>query len=573
MTRTERRRVIKQLDSIEARHARIIQTGDLELGEQVRDDAFDLMRSMSRRGAAFTEPDLLVTASKYALSDELMALNWRRAAKAGMSLAQGVAGCSAVRQDMTREDRERLASDVGWAPEVSAYAAHRAGWASVAPTLIETLTSVQIGERMQLRALEALADQPGHLETVARELQGRLHTARRELEQEIASVAAQGTQPDDRITGHTTAMRIDAIASTARYEASLPGSGYVFASPEDVPFLAAAMADRTVLYLVSGPVGGAVIKVGSSSSGTCESIEIPGLSIETTPGLITAINTASDRSKLRAAQLREILDHIGSVVWRPTLERWPELREGRPALIPVGDAALLPLFTALIDGVPAGDALDLVLAPSARGLLLSAGRQPALEGRSIVLANPARMHPEVRTLERVVAEAEAIATIHGTEPLIVTDPADVNEDDLVSALGTARLIHLACHGTADHADPLFSTLLIGDGLKLRRFWEHRLRTAPAIVLSACEVGGVGTHLPGEQLGFPAVLLASGARSVIGALWKVPEHSDTVRLMTALHDRMRSGMPANRALGSAVGALAEQGVTPSVWGPFSFFGSC
>ncbi len=137
---------------------------------------------------------------------------------------------------------------------------------------------------------------------------------------------------------------------------------------------------------------------------------------------------------------------------------------------------------------------------------------------------------------------------------------------------TASVIHLACHGSLGGDTP--ALLLGGQPLflhfLLRR--EQEMERSPLVVLSACEVGGFTAKLPpSEQLGFPAGLIALGARSVVGALWPLPDSRRTVALMRDFHERL-AFLPSAAALPQAIVAAARQGACPLVWGALAHFGA-
>jgi CHAT domain-containing protein len=290
---------------------------------------------------------------------------------------------------------------------------------------------------------------------------------------------------------------------------------------------------------------------------------------------IGLIYNAPRGKKSRAAQLRAALEEVGAAVWRPMLREWPELRHEPFAVVPIGETAQLPLFTALIDDVPAGAEFDMTITPSARALLLAASRSTSKLNPAIILADTAEGLADLPAIPLTDGEAREIATTHGVVSTIFRDAqgrAGTTDGELLRLMSSAGLVHLACHGTINHAEPFDSILHLGPGLRLQHIWERRLPAAPLIVLSACDIGGISTELPSEQLGFPAVLLASGARAVVGALWPVPEVADTARLMLEFHRLLRSGRPPNLALGSAIASMNTANVSPSVWGPFTHIGA-
>lgn len=125
-----------------------------------------------------------------------------------------------------------------------------------------------------------------------------------------------------------------------------------------------------------------------------------------------------------------------------------------------------------------------------------------------------------RELFQVEREAIAIAGVYGTEPLLYRTAASgaaAPNPDIVRRLQTATVAHLACHGLLRGDD---ASLCLGGEVPL---WHvlgvegNLLPGRPLVVLSACELGGfAGEDVLAEQHGFPAGLLAIGARAVVGA---------------------------------------------------------
>jgi CHAT domain-containing protein len=235
--------------------------------------------------------------------------------------------------------------------------------------------------------------------------------------------------------------------------------------------------------------------------------------------------------------------------------------------------ALLPLFTATLGRMPVCATLDLTVTPSAASLVLSCTRSASAAGKAVVLVDTAQ-ESDLTTLTTVLNEGEAIAATHATTPSLFPYVGEHSqgEDFVLEAISHADLVHLSCHGFVDADNPLRSWVHLGSRLELWRLWERQFTTAPTVVLSACHVGGSGPRRIGEQLGFPAVLLAAGAKCVIGALWAVPDSEHTAGLMTDFHHRLHAGRASNLALDAAIAMAAEQGTTPAVWAPCAHFGS-
>jgi len=239
----------------------------------------------------------------------------------------------------------------------------------------------------------------------------------------------------------------------------------------------------------------------------------------------------------------------------------------------------------MVAGRPACSVLDLTIAPSARFLVL-ASEHPAATGPVFVAGDPSSGE---NLLPCVVAEVKAVAAVHDVEPAIFNEPAEpVPEDgrlrtassrtpgepagtELLSRLRGSAVVHLACHGIIAPGAPLRSALLLGGELSLETVLAEDLLPGCTIVLSACDLAGIGTDLPGEQMGFPGVLLAGAARTVVAALWPVPDSHRTVRLMKRFHEELRNTTP-DRALGTAIGQAFDSGAPASIWAPFTCFGA-
>jgi CHAT domain-containing protein len=129
--------------------------------------------------------------------------------------------------------------------------------------------------------------------------------------------------------------------------------------------------------------------------------------------------------------------------------------------------------------------------------------------------------------------------------------AQAGAEQVLDALDGVALAHVAAHGTFRTDNPLFSAIELADG-PLTAYELERLRRPPGcVVLSTCD-SAQSTVAPGDELlGFTAVLLGLGTRTLIASVLPVPAES-TVALMVALHRRMSDGVSPAEAL-----ALARQ----------------
>lgn len=134
----------------------------------------------------------------------------------------------------------------------------------------------------------------------------------------------------------------------------------------------------------------------------------------------------------------------------------------------------------------------------------------------------------------------------------------------IGAWTNARLIHVACHGSFDGADPLDAALLLGaDKLRAAEFFGARL-TADLVILSACDVGRrahawdeVVTAFD-EWLGLYLPLFYAGARALVVSRWQA--NSAKARMfMQRLHECLAAGdapAAAMRTAGLSMGRARD-----------------
>lgn len=121
--------------------------------------------------------------------------------------------------------------------------------------------------------------------------------------------------------------------------------------------------------------------------------------------------------------------------------------------------------------------------------------------------------------------------------------------EVVEALRSATVVHLAAHGHHEEQNPLFSSLRLSDG----PVFAHELPrpiAAEHVVLSACDVGRSRMRVGDEPLGLTAALLALGARSVVAAVAPVPDEA-AAAAMVAYHARLAAGQDAASALAATI----------------------
>ena len=576
---------------------------------RVRDELWQLAPEVLARAAAGDGEDLEATHALVAIAWPTIVLqmasgNWLQALGACYWMTVAVANLTAgvhrdagVQGDNGNEAAlwKLIHGGLPGFSAAAAEAAHRLGNPAQALMMIESLTSVVAGMRMRRVAAEEVdrrmraggaagADIRAYSERWVRVLQER-----------------GGESTEDWV-----------LVQLSVGDRKDPLEQFFFTSPHVTPVWAARAAGRTLLYLVPGmrsDVPGVAIRVNPdrASGRLTDSCWVPALEQSELKSRLADMRDAfadPDPDLAAAADVAlDLLEWTGTHIWGTVAAQWPDLLDGPVAVVPIGQAAMLPLYTATFRGGPACSALDITIAPSARALYYAAIHQPATTAEAFVAADP--WHG-VDFLHLVGKEAAEVAAVHRATPEIYASvgpwpaapklkghrsvtplrtfrslvPAEVHgmHADIAksAAIGermrTASVIHLACHGSLDGDTP--ALLLGGQPLflhfLLRR--EQELERSPLVVLSACELGGFTATLPpSEQLGFPAGLIALGARSVVGALWPLPEWPHTVALMRDFHERL-TFLRSPAALPQAIAAAARQKVSPLIWGSLVHFGA-
>jgi CHAT domain-containing protein len=214
-------------------------------------------------------------------------------------------------------------------------------------------------------------------------------------------------------------------------------------------------------------------------------------------------------------------------------------------LVPGGVLGLLPLHAAWRPDAsrPTGrehalDRLAISYAPNARSLSASRAAARRIPGhRMLAVAAPGAQGVQ-RHLALAAREAEAACAAFPDKAAMLD--RDLTVGAVTAAMGTADVVHFACHGFAEPAVPLESGLILAHDqvLTVRELMGMDLRVRLAL-LSACETLVPGRDLPDEVVALPTGLIQAGAAGVIASLWTVPDLESAV-LMVEFYRRWRAG---------------------------------
>ncbi|MEM6255900.1 MAG: CHAT domain-containing tetratricopeptide repeat protein [Cyanobacteria bacterium P01_D01_bin.156] len=282
------------------------------------------------------------------------------------------------------------------------------------------------------------------------------------------------------------------------------------------------------------------------------------------------------------------------------IAEWLPTNPASPVVIIPQERLFLVPFAALQN--EAGEYLieqhTLLTAPSIRTLSLthamrqnqriSVSQQNLTEKEALVIGNPVMPNiwvsqeepsKQLPTLPKAVNEAETIAGIFGTEPLI---GHEATETFVKERIQTAQIVHLATHGLLEYGQPrtygiqnipgavALAPSQDDDGLLTANEIQAFELSAELVVLSACDTG-LGTITGDGIIGLSRSLIAAGAPSVVVSLWSVPD-APTADLMIKFYEELELGKDKAQALRQAMLQIMEEYPDePQNWAAFTLIG--
>jgi len=262
--------------------------------------------------------------------------------------------------------------------------------------------------------------------------------------------------------------------------------------------------------------------------------------------------------RVAASSLQTGLNRVADYIVRPVE---PLVLDGPVVVAAAGSAAIVPW--ALLPGL-SGRAIS--VSPSVTAAVAGMGR-PAEEFRHGVLAVAG---PEV---PHGVEEAHAVADVYdsgspfGAANRLLTG-TEATGRAVLDAIPAGGLLHIAAHGHHEPENPLFSGVLLADGLLYGYDVAPNPNLPSQVVLSSCDVGRTDDRPGGEPLGLVAALLRSGVGTVVAGTSRISDRM-AAAVMTAYHQRLFKGEAPAIALAGAIKAAAEVEDDPA---PFTCFGA-
>ena len=212
------------------------------------------------------------------------------------------------------------------------------------------------------------------------------------------------------------------------------------------------------------------------------------------------------------------------------------------------------------------------IAPSIQTLGLKPATTNQIDGsQALIVGNPAPMPEALSPLPGAETEAQAIAEILNTTPLI---GQAATEDKAIAQMEQAQLIHLATHGLFDEQQGLQSSLAfaVNDNnegyLTAEEILDLKLK-ADLVVLSACNTGR-GKITGDGVVGLSRSFLLAGADSTIVSLWYVPDLA-TSTLMTDFYRQLQLNPNQPQALRQAMLNTMKDYPSPYEWAAFVMVG--
>ncbi|MFE3196321.1 CHAT domain-containing protein [Nocardia sp. NPDC059240] len=198
---------------------------------------------------------------------------------------------------------------------------------------------------------------------------------------------------------------------------------------------------------------------------------------------------------------------------------------------------------------------------------------------ALVVAMPRT--PGANDLDQVTTEAAKVAAqLPGAR---VYDDGLTTTTTILAKLPKYAIVHFACHGTSDPADPSHNRLLFHDHevnpFTVARMAPIRLDRARLAYLSACETAFTGTRiLLDESIHLASAFQMAGFPHVIGTFWPISDNL-SVDIAEDFYHRLRNKDgsleldKAAYALHHTIRAVRDKlPALPSIWAPYMHSGS-
>ena len=243
-------------------------------------------------------------------------------------------------------------------------------------------------------------------------------------------------------------------------------------------------------------------------------------------------------------------------------------------VVPIAPIGTLPLSTLRMGPHSLVDRLSVVIAPGFSAFRAEPRLARTSFPSSIVIGDPTPIdgqNKEFSALPYARAEAQEVAHLLSTNPLIGEEATITNINIHLQAKPNPDLIYLATHGVANRTNPRdASFLLLGNGRWFAKDIQNiRLGNRhPLVVLSACQTG-LGKDFDVGTIGVGRAWLRAGASQIVMSLWNVEDQA-TRHLMTQFLQFIGTH-PTDKALQLAMQQMRKKNSNPVAWSGFTIFG--
>ena len=194
---------------------------------------------------------------------------------------------------------------------------------------------------------------------------------------------------------------------------------------------------------------------------------------------------------------------------------------------------------------------------------------------ALIIGNP--KVPVLQPLPGARKEAEMVRRLVGVSPLI---EERATKQAVLERISSVSLIHFAAHCNAERGEIALSPIPAPNGRNATPLKEAYMLTmadvsrvkvrAKLVVLSCCHSGSGEIRAEGV-IGIARAFLGSGARSVLVALWAIPD-SATEQLMSRFYEHLVEGESASETLYQAMKRMRKFGFNKvSEWALFTLIG--
>ncbi|MCJ1452098.1 hypothetical protein MMC28_002439 [Mycoblastus sanguinarius] len=191
--------------------------------------------------------------------------------------------------------------------------------------------------------------------------------------------------------------------------------------------------------------------------------------------------------------------------------------------------------------------------------------------------------PDRQKLKNAVPEVVLVRAI--LEPYIKSTlllSPKVTRKDVIQNLRKCTIAHLACHGEADHDDPLRSKLLFQDwgpkALRVGFLMRMEMANCQLAYLSACQTAVIqDEELAEEGLHLSGAFQMAGVPNTIATSWAILD-KEAVDVAVGFYRGLRdeSGdldvRRCARSLHATIIEVRDRGSSPYVWGSYAHFGA-